>query len=275
LSFNELVGERTEERGYKKANVIAGPKGYELGVGGGICQTASTVYAAALFAGLEIVERYHHRFRVKYMPPGLDATVNYGKKDLKVRNNLPFPVVFELGFVKEGELVARVMAPAKMYSVKYKYEVMEEVLSDRVQFEMKGKSKDLVKYYGRPGYKIARFRYLTDLVTGTKQREALPKDEYQASPWVLRVEEYPDGNKALAGLTPGQIEQLLQGSRYTVDMARFPDVKADHKDWVRPPSVRAGYLEGLTRFRTVVSTGDEPKAEPQNDGDLARAGFWL
>lgn len=262
LSFNQIVGERTEERGFKKANVIVGAKGYELGLGGGICQTASTVHAAALFAGLDVLERHPHRFRVKYMPAGLDATVNYGKKDLRIANNTPFPVVFHLGFVNRGDLIVRVMSPAKVYAVRYKYEVLEEVLSDTVRFEIAGKVKDRVHYYGRPGYKIEKFVYKRNLWTGDKQRVTFPKDDYKPSPWVLRVAELPGGRVAHSGLTKAQIAEFLQGSRYTVDMARFPDLKPNLKDWVSPPNLRDADLEKLIRFKQTISGGSfRPEGE--------------
>lgn len=86
FSFNETVGERTVEAGYKEAMVIEG-KVFILGLGGGICQVSSTLYNAAALVKLDIVERHHHSLTVGYVPPGQDATVAWPVLDFKFRNN--------------------------------------------------------------------------------------------------------------------------------------------------------------------------------------------
>lgn len=91
LSFNQTVGDCTSERGYVRAPaIVGGAKGDE--VGGGVCQVSSTLYNAALLAGLEIVERHPHSYPVASVPPGRDATVVFGGPDLRVRNSLNKPV---------------------------------------------------------------------------------------------------------------------------------------------------------------------------------------
>ena len=91
FSYNEAVGPRTYERGFKDATVYVGNSA-EDGVGGGICQVSSTIYYAALRADLEIVERYAHSRMVTYVPLGEDATVAWGSKDFRFANNTPFPM---------------------------------------------------------------------------------------------------------------------------------------------------------------------------------------
>lgn len=86
LSFNEIVGPREKARGYKEAKIIVGGK-FESGMGGGVCQVSSTLYNTLLLAGLEIVERHNHSVIIAYVPLGRDATVVYGTKDLKIKNN--------------------------------------------------------------------------------------------------------------------------------------------------------------------------------------------
>jgi vancomycin resistance protein YoaR len=81
FSFNQVTGPRTFERGYGMAPVVGG-----IGIGGGVCQVATTIYNTALLAKLEIIERHPHSIRVGYVPPGRDATVtNY--VDFKFRNS--------------------------------------------------------------------------------------------------------------------------------------------------------------------------------------------
>jgi len=92
FSYNEVVGPRTEETGYRTAPVIRGGK-LVPGTGGGACQLSSTLYQVALRAGLQTVRRSHHSQPVHYTPAGLDATVVYGIIDLRFRNNTQHPIV--------------------------------------------------------------------------------------------------------------------------------------------------------------------------------------
>lgn len=86
FSFNELTGPRSRENGYKNAPVIVeGEKSY--GIGGGVCQVSSTIYMAALNANLAITQHHNHSEAVMYAPDGNDATVVYGAKDFKFKNN--------------------------------------------------------------------------------------------------------------------------------------------------------------------------------------------
>jgi len=91
LSFNQAVGERSATRGYQQAPVIL-REARQMQLGGGICQTASTLFAAALLSGLSITERHRHSFPVDYIPLGEDATIAWGVKDLRIRNDLDQPV---------------------------------------------------------------------------------------------------------------------------------------------------------------------------------------
>ncbi len=91
FSYNDTVGPRTYERGFKDATIYVGNSA-EDGVGGGICQVTSTIYYAALRADLKIVERYAHSREVTYVPKGEDATVAWGSKDFKFENNTGFPM---------------------------------------------------------------------------------------------------------------------------------------------------------------------------------------
>ena len=91
FSFNDTVGERTAEKGYASATVYVGSESVEE-LGGGICQVASTIYDAALYAELEITHREYHQFFVTYVPGGLDATVYYGSVDFGFRNNTDYPI---------------------------------------------------------------------------------------------------------------------------------------------------------------------------------------
>ncbi len=104
FSYNGAVGPRTYERGFKDATVyVAGTT--EDGVGGGICQVSSTIYSAALHADLEIVERYNHSYMITYVPLGEDATVVYGSKDFKFRNDTDYPIKLDVSYGKSSMTV--------------------------------------------------------------------------------------------------------------------------------------------------------------------------
>lgn len=91
FSYNGVVGQRTSARGFLPAPAyVSGETVQETG--GGICQGSSTIYLATLRANLEIVERYNHGYITSYVPHGMDATVYYGSKDFRFRNNTPFPL---------------------------------------------------------------------------------------------------------------------------------------------------------------------------------------
>lgn len=91
FSYNATVGPRTYERGFKDAIVYVGATA-EDGVGGGICQVSSTIYYSVLRADLEIVERSAHSRMVTYVPLGEDATVAWGSKDFRFKNNTEYPI---------------------------------------------------------------------------------------------------------------------------------------------------------------------------------------
>ena len=94
FSYNERVGKRTYERGFMDATINVGSE-TEESVGGGVCQVSSTMYYSVLRADLEIVERSAHSRMVTYVPLGEDATVAWGSKDFKFRNNTDFPIRIE------------------------------------------------------------------------------------------------------------------------------------------------------------------------------------
>ncbi len=86
FSFNQKIGRRTEENGYREAKIIVNNEFVE-GLGGGVCQVSTTLYNTALLSGLEIVEANKHSKQVSYVKYGFDAMVNFGSSDLKFRNN--------------------------------------------------------------------------------------------------------------------------------------------------------------------------------------------
>lgn len=91
LSFNRTVGKRVAERGFVDAPVIVNDV-MESGMGGGVCQVATALHAAAVFGGLNIVERRSHSRPTGYAPLGLDAVVLDDVQDLRLRNPYETPI---------------------------------------------------------------------------------------------------------------------------------------------------------------------------------------
>ena len=94
FSYNGAVGQRTAARGYQPAPAYV--KGETVDeIGGGICQTSSTLYLACLRSNLEIVQRYAHRYAPSYITWGLDATVSWGGPDYQFKNDTNYPIKIE------------------------------------------------------------------------------------------------------------------------------------------------------------------------------------
>jgi vancomycin resistance protein YoaR len=87
FSFNESVGPRTTERGFLEGQMIIGSL-LLPSIGGGVCQTATTLFNNAWELGLPIVERHNHSFYISHYPMGRDATVSWGGPDFAFENDL-------------------------------------------------------------------------------------------------------------------------------------------------------------------------------------------
>lgn len=98
FSFNKYVGEVSGATGYRPAYVISAGRTV-LGDGGGVCQVSTTVFRAAMAAGLPITERWGHAYRVSYYElnskPGVDATVYAPSKDIKFKNDTPGHILIQ------------------------------------------------------------------------------------------------------------------------------------------------------------------------------------
>lgn len=103
FSFWKAVGIPNKKNNYKQGrNIVNGKVSAEIG--GGLCQLSSIIYITSLKANLEIIERYNHSVDIykeedRFTPLGADATVVYGYKDLRIKNNYSFPIRFSFTFV--------------------------------------------------------------------------------------------------------------------------------------------------------------------------------
>ena len=110
FSYNKVVGKRTIAAGYKNAAIYQDGEVTD-GLGGGICQISTTLYNAAIDAGMLIEERRNHMFVPSYADAGKDATVVWGSTDFKFENRRAYPIKIETS-VKNG------VAKVKIYGLR-------------------------------------------------------------------------------------------------------------------------------------------------------------
>lgn len=101
FSFNNRVGRRTVDRGFRAAPTYENGKTIKT-EGGGVCLLSSLLYKSALEAGLGIIERQPHSRPISSMPPGLDATVTFGKFDLVFENTTAAPILIECAYAADN-----------------------------------------------------------------------------------------------------------------------------------------------------------------------------
>lgn len=108
FSFNETVGDISILTGYKPAYIIKNGRTV-LGDGGGVCQVSTTLFRAALQAGLPVIERHAHAYRVSYYEndgkPGFDATVFDPSADLRIKNDTSASILIQTEVDTDGNLL--------------------------------------------------------------------------------------------------------------------------------------------------------------------------
>ena len=164
FSYNDSVGKRTEARGFKPAPAYV--KGETVDeVGGGICQTSSTLYLACLLSNMEITERYAHRYVPAYIDWGMDATVSWGGPDYKFTNNTLYPVKIVTEYSK-GYLTIKILGTnIDGIRVKMTNEVLSKTPWETVYQEdstMTPGSPDVVKVTPYTGYKVKTYQTIYD-----------------------------------------------------------------------------------------------------------------
>jgi vancomycin resistance protein YoaR len=97
FSFNKAVGPRTPERGFREGQMILGSLLLPA-IGGGVCQTATTLFNNAFDLGLPVQERHNHSWYISHYPIGRDATVSWGGPDLKFKNDLDHAILIKTGY---------------------------------------------------------------------------------------------------------------------------------------------------------------------------------
>ena len=134
FSFWKIIGNPSKKNGFKKGrNIIKNKISEEIG--GGLCQLSSIIYITALKANLEITERHNHSVDIykeeeRFTPFGSDATVVYGYKDLRIKNDFKFPIQFHFSYI-ENQITCNLESLEKIEEMKldfirkYKDDIIE------------------------------------------------------------------------------------------------------------------------------------------------------
>lgn len=156
FSFNRAVGARTEKRGYKVAKIIVDGEFVE-GMGGGVCQVSTTLYNAAIRAGLKITEFHAHSLSVSYVEPSMDAMVSFGSADLRCKNLTHNPIIIRT-FADGNTLTVKVYGEPMKEKYEIKSVIKEEILPEYSEItDEKGEYPDLytgekrIIKYGKKG----------------------------------------------------------------------------------------------------------------------------
>ena len=190
FSFNQVVGKRTIDAGYKDAKIYENGKVVD-GLAGGICQVSSTLYNAVLLANLEIVERTNHSFTTSYVKAGRDATVVYGVKDFQFKNNRNYPIKIEgtvasgiitftiHGIKEETEYEVKIV-PYTTGTIPYSTQtIVDSSLAPGTQ---------VIEQSGHAGCKVTTYKQLW--LNGTMvSNELLSNDTYNPMQTIIRVGE--------------------------------------------------------------------------------------
>lgn len=199
LSYNQVVGMRTLENGFYEAPEHVYGQLVE-GVGGGTCQASTTLYQAAVTAGMDIISRRAHTLEVSYSQKGQDATVYWTRDkeiDLVIRNNtnadLYFTATVESDPANKSRLVARVSIYGEPLEAGVSYQLESKLLKNILPPEEPKYIKDTKATYvtytdeqksvkaAREGYEIETFR--VKYINGQEvEKKSLGVDTYPARP---------------------------------------------------------------------------------------------
>lgn len=170
FSFNGRVGTSSRDAGYLRA-----PVSYN-GVlvdswGGGVCQVSTTLYNAALLAGLDIVERNRHRFAPGYVQPGRDAAVAFSSIDLKFRNPYDHPLRIE-GSIHGDMLTVSIVGRVSRANLPQVVTEMHGTTPPRSYTIGSGSTSSRLRNTGKSGFDVATYRVWND------RRERVSVDHY-------------------------------------------------------------------------------------------------
>ena len=159
FSFNNIIGQRSEQAGFKEAPVIINGE-MQSGLGGGICQVSSTIYNAVLYSGLEITEARNHSIPSSYIEKGRDATVSYGAVDLKFRNNYQYPILIQNKVINDTIVTTIYGNDRYKREIDIVTELVETIPNKTIvkKSSIMYNGENFIQEKGRNGYKIKTYR---------------------------------------------------------------------------------------------------------------------
>lgn len=211
ISYNETTGPRQAKFGYQEAPVILNGE-LTPGIGGGVCQTSTTLYNALLLSDITITERHPHSIPPAYVPRGRDGAVATGYLDLKFRNDFDFPIYIHSKVI--GDRVYFYIygdISAKDYSIRIEPELIETIpykTQEIFDENLEPGTRQLVQE-GRTGYKVRTYKSIIKNGTVIK-REQITFDYYRERDYIYKVGPEPVNNEAEAiHLDPVESEEAV------------------------------------------------------------------
>ena len=229
FSFNNVVGDRTPQKGYQQVSELRGGK-ETLVLGGGVSQTASALYYCALLADLDILERHNSQYATSYAPLGLDAYVDWGIQDLRFRNNTGAPVKI-IAQANGSQVTVQLLGNDKLdYTIRIVTEVVETLeYQERVQIVDKdnilGYTTGQILQAGITGYEVQTSVDKLEKGTGTVLSSTLVDTSSYASrdQVVIALEPGPtDPTDPTDPIQPSDPEEPSEPSENTDDPSLPP-----------------------------------------------------
>lgn len=178
FSFNRAVKSWTVDQGYVKAPVSFDGE-LVRAFGGGVCQTSTTLYNAALLAGCPILERHPHSFRPLYCAPGRDAAVAYPGVDLRFKNPFAWPIHIRAA-AHDNRLDVRLMgAHVPTQKTRIETQILSRVAPARQTRASKKRDIAYRRAVGLDGYRVVSYRVIYEKGRALR-REQLGDDTYAA-----------------------------------------------------------------------------------------------
>ena len=167
FSLNAATNPRTQANGYVEAGVIMYGRP-DRGVGGGVSQVATTLFNAAYFGGMELIEHQEHSYYISRYPAGREATVSGNDIDVKFRNDGPTPVQIQTEWTS-GSVAVRLVG-IQRYEVSSAQSSRSKPTSPQTITITDGGS--CTASSGAPGFTITDTRTLRDIATGETRSES-------------------------------------------------------------------------------------------------------
>ena len=278
FSFNDTVGMRTAEKGYREAGAYVSGNTV-LEIGGGICQTSSTIYDVVLKSNLEVIERRPHMFTVAYLPLGNDATVNWGTIDFKFKNNTDYPIRIDSKADVAGRKLNVQIIGTKLddnyINIEYKLISTNAYQTIREEDESVPEGQTIVKTDGHTGYVVDTYKYLYDKDDNLIEEIYVGRSTYRSQDRLILIppenlsEEEPDdgetGEQDPDETEPGETQPPEETGEQDPDETEPGEPQPP--DETEPTETEPGEDEPSQTESPDAETSFDPSSETTDDGE--------